>query len=159
VTTAVLRIRWNTVHAVGRWLDTGRSGSGSQRSSRPVAATCCDTDPAGSWPVAVRLSLPTAWVEAPERRRKARGQAEWPGQTEPETALTLLDQGRAGSVPPRGVMAAADDGDTPNVLADRPSAARAASLVVAHESLAPRGRPRGGAGRGCPSPGCRAAVS
>ena len=41
-----------------------------------VAVTCCDRDPQASWPVAVRLSLPQDWTDAPERLRHARGPAE-----------------------------------------------------------------------------------
>jgi hypothetical protein len=40
-----------------------------------------------------------------------------PFQTKPEIALVLLDQARAWGVPPRCVVADADDGDNPNFLA------------------------------------------
>jgi SRSO17 transposase len=59
-----------------------------------IAVTCCYTDPQATWPVAVRLSLPKAWAEDPERRRTAHVPAEVPFQTKPEIALTLLDQAR-----------------------------------------------------------------
>jgi hypothetical protein len=38
-------------------------------------------------------------------------------QTTPQLALALLEQARAWGVPHRGVVAEADDGDTPNCLA------------------------------------------
>ena len=82
-----------------------------------IAVTCCDTDPAASWPVAVRLYLPAAWGGDSERRRKARVPAEVPFQTKPEIALTLLDQARAWGVPHRCVVADADYGDNPHFLA------------------------------------------
>ena len=41
-----------------------------------VAVTCCSSDPHASWPVAVRLSLPQDWTDAPERLRRARVPAE-----------------------------------------------------------------------------------
>jgi SRSO17 transposase len=37
-------------------------------------------------------------------------------QTKPEIALALVDQARAWGVPPRCLVADADDGDNPNVL-------------------------------------------
>jgi SRSO17 transposase len=70
--------------------------------------TCCDSDPQASWPVAVRLSLPQAWPDAPERWRRARGPAAVPFQTQPQSALALLAQARAWGVPHRGVVADAD---------------------------------------------------
>ena len=82
-----------------------------------IAVTCGYTDPAASWPVAVRLYLPKAWGEDLERRRQARVPAAVPFQTKAEIALTLLDQARAWGVPHRCVVADADYGDTPNFLA------------------------------------------
>ena len=82
-----------------------------------IAVTCCDPDLHAPWPVAGRLSVPKAWTEAPERCRKARIPAEVPCQPTPEMALMRLDQARAWGVPPRGVVAAADDGDNPHFLA------------------------------------------
>ncbi len=82
-----------------------------------IAVTCCYTDPQATWPVAVRLYLPKAWAENPERRRTARIPDEVPFQTKPEIALTLLDQARAWGVPHRCVVADADDGDNPHFLA------------------------------------------
>jgi SRSO17 transposase len=82
-----------------------------------IAVTCCYTDPQATWPVAVRLYLPKAWAENPERRRTARIPDEVPFQTKPEIALTLLDQARAWGVPHRCVVADADDGDNPPFLA------------------------------------------
>jgi SRSO17 transposase len=82
-----------------------------------IAVTCCYTDPQATWPVAVRLYLPKAWAENPERRRTARIPDEVPFQTKPEIALTLLDQARAWGVPHRCVVADADYGDNPHFLA------------------------------------------
>jgi SRSO17 transposase len=82
-----------------------------------LAVTCCYTDPEGSWPVAVRLYLPKAWAEAPDRRRKARVPAGVPFQTKPEIALMLLDQARQWGIPHRCVVADADYGDNPHFLA------------------------------------------
>ena len=82
-----------------------------------LAVTCCYTDPQATWPVAVRLYLPKAWAENPERRRTARIPDEVPFQTKPEIALTRLDQARAWGVPHRCVVADADYGDNPHFLA------------------------------------------
>jgi SRSO17 transposase len=82
-----------------------------------VAVTCCYTDAQASWPVAVRLYLPKAWVEAPERRAKARVPDEVTFQTKLEIALMLLDQARAWGVPYRCVVADAGYGDNPPCLA------------------------------------------
>jgi SRSO17 transposase len=81
-----------------------------------LAVTCCDTDARATWPVAVRLYLPQTGADDPERRQHARVPAEIPLQTKPEIALARLDQARAWGVPPRGVVADADDGDHPHVL-------------------------------------------
>jgi SRSO17 transposase len=82
-----------------------------------MAVTCGDTDRRATWPVAVRLYLPKTWADDPERRQPARVPAAVAFQTKPEVALARLDQARAWGVPHRGMVADADDGDTPNVLA------------------------------------------
>jgi SRSO17 transposase len=82
-----------------------------------LAVTCCDTALQATWPVAVRLYLPTAWAVAAERRGKARGPAEVTFHTQPEVALALREEARAWGVLHRCVVAAADDGDHPNFLA------------------------------------------
>jgi SRSO17 transposase len=82
-----------------------------------VAVTCCCADPQAAWPVTVRLYMPHAWAQDPARRQQARGPAGVPFQTKPEIALALLDQARAWGVPHHCVVADADDGDNPHVLA------------------------------------------
>src|SRR5437667_3383122 len=37
-----------------------------------VAVTCGYSDPQASWPLGVRVSLPRAWTDGPERSRRAR---------------------------------------------------------------------------------------
>lgn len=82
-----------------------------------IAVPCCSTDPQATWPVAVRLYLPHTWAHDPERRQQARVPVESPCQTKPAIALQRLDQARAWGVPHRCVVADADDGDNPHVLA------------------------------------------
>lgn len=82
-----------------------------------LAVTCCDTDPHATWPVTMRLSLPKAWADDPERRRKARIPDEVSFQTKPAIALALRDQARAWRAPHHCVVADADDGDNPHFLA------------------------------------------
>lgn len=89
----------------------GKVGNGQ------VAVTCCYTDRRATWPVAVRLYLPTSWAEDAERRRQARVPEAVAFQTKPAMALALLDQAQAWGVPHRGVVADADYGDNPNFLA------------------------------------------
>ncbi len=81
-----------------------------------VAVTCCYDDPQASWPVAVRLYLPEAWTDAPERLQRARVPSDVTFQTKPQIALSLLDQARQWGVPHRGVVTDADYGDNPNFL-------------------------------------------
>jgi SRSO17 transposase len=82
-----------------------------------IAVTCCYTDSQATWPVAVRMYLPQAWVEDPERRQSARVPPAVTFQTKPEIALSLLDQARAWGVPHHCVVTDADYGDNPNFLA------------------------------------------
>jgi SRSO17 transposase len=93
------------------------SGTRGKVGNCQIAVTCCDTDPQATWPVAVRLYLPQAWADDPERRGTARVPAAVSFQTKPELALALLDQARSWGVPHRCVVADADDGDNPNFLA------------------------------------------
>jgi SRSO17 transposase len=81
------------------------------------AGTCCYSDALASWPVAVRLSLPQDWTDAPERLRQARVPPDVTCQTTPQMALALLEQARLWGVPSRCVVAEADSGDHPNGLA------------------------------------------
>jgi SRSO17 transposase len=81
-----------------------------------IAVTCGYTDGQASWPVAVRLYLPKAWAEDPERRQKAQVPQQVTFQTKPEIALALLDQARAWGIPHRCVVADADYGDNPHFL-------------------------------------------
>jgi SRSO17 transposase len=82
-----------------------------------LAVTCCYTDPQATWPVVARLYLPKTWAHDPERRQQARVPEEIAFQTKPAIALALLDQAQAWGVPHRCVVADADYGDNPNVLA------------------------------------------
>src|SRR5438876_3350929 len=106
-----------------------------------VAVTCGYSDPQASWPVAVRLSLPQEWTDAPERLRRARVPADVSFQTKPQLALALRDQARAWGVPHRCVVAEADYGDNPHFLAGLET--RNARYVVAVRSdlqVRPKGR-------------------
>jgi SRSO17 transposase len=92
------------------------SGTLGKVGNYQIAVTCGDTDGQASWPVAVRLYLPKAWAEDPERRQKAHVPPQVSFQTQPEMALALLDQARAWGLPHRCVVADADDGDNPHFL-------------------------------------------
>lgn len=81
-----------------------------------VAVTCCYDDPHASWPVAVRLYLPQAWMEDTERLQRARVPSDVTFQTKPQIALALLDQARSWGVPHRCVVTDADYGDNPHFL-------------------------------------------
>jgi SRSO17 transposase len=70
--------------------------------------TGCDDELHASWPVAVRLSLPETWTDAPERLQRARVPSDVTLQTKPPIALSLLDQARQWGVPHRGVVTDAD---------------------------------------------------
>jgi SRSO17 transposase len=100
-----------------------------------VAVTCCDRDPQATWPVTVRLDLPQTWAYDPERRQQARVPTAIAFQTKPAIALPLLDQARAWGVPPRGVVADADEGDNPTFL--RGLEARHERYVVAVRTAFP----------------------
>jgi SRSO17 transposase len=106
-----------------------------------VAVTCCYSDPRATWPVAVRLYLPKTWAYDPARRQQARVPEERPFQTKPEIALALLDQARAWGVPHRCVVADADYGDNPNVLAGL-EARQEPSVVAVRTDFAVRLRSR-----------------
>ena len=93
------------------------AGTRGQVGNGQGAVTGCDADPQAAWPVAVRWYLPPAWAQDPARRPQARVPAAVAVQTRPEIARVLLDHARAWGVPPCGVVAEADEGDTPHVLA------------------------------------------
>jgi SRSO17 transposase len=93
------------------------SGPLGQVGNCQIAVTCCDTEPQATWPVAVRWSLPRAWAAAPGRRPTARGPAEVAFQTKPAPALGRRDPARAGGGPHRCVVADAEYGDNPHLLA------------------------------------------
>jgi SRSO17 transposase len=82
-----------------------------------VAVTCCYSDAQACWPMAVRLYLPKAWTDEPERLRRARVPDAITFATKPDMALALIDQARQWGVPYRYVVADADYGDNPNFLA------------------------------------------
>jgi len=82
-----------------------------------LAVTCCSTDMQASWPVAVRLYLSKAWAADPGRRQKARVPQQVTIQSKPEIALALLDPARAWGILQRCVVADADYGDNPHILA------------------------------------------
>jgi len=67
--------------------------------------------------VAVRLYLPQAWADDPERLRRFRVPPDVTFQTMSQIALALLDQARAWGAPHRCVVADEDYGDSPNFLA------------------------------------------
>jgi SRSO17 transposase len=93
------------------------SGPLGQGGHGQIAVTCCDTDAPATWPVAVRWYGPKAWTDTPERRAQARGPTAVTCQTTPERALARLDQARAWGVPHRCLVAEADAGANPTVLA------------------------------------------
>lgn len=93
------------------------AGTRGQGGHCPGAGPCGSSDPHARGPVAVRVSLPQAWTEAPERCLQARGPADVTFQPTPESALALLAQARAWGVPHRGGGAAAAAGDTPHGVA------------------------------------------
>jgi SRSO17 transposase len=113
------------------------SGTLGQGGHCQSAVTCCDSARQATWPVAVRLYLPKTWADAPERWRQAHVPEEVSFQTKPAMAWALLDQARAWGVPHRGLVADADDGDHPNVLAGL-EARQEASVVAVRTACAVR---------------------
>jgi SRSO17 transposase len=93
------------------------SGTLGQVGNGQIAVTCCYSERRATWPVAVRVYLPKRWADDPTRRQPARVPTAVTCQTKPAIALALLDHARAWGVPHRCVVADADDGDNPNVLA------------------------------------------
>lgn len=104
-----------------------------------MAVPCCDSAPQATWPVAVRWSLPKTWADDPKRRQQTRGPEAIPFRTTPAMALMLLEQARAWGVPHRGVVAAADSGETPTCLAGL-EARQAPSVVAVRTDVAVRRR-------------------
>jgi SRSO17 transposase len=68
------------------------------------------------WPLTARLSLPEGWATAAAHCRKVHVPAAVAFQTQPDLALTLVDQARTWGVPFAPVVADAGDGDNPAFL-------------------------------------------
>src|SRR5208282_4063594 len=93
------------------------SGTLDKTANCQVTVNCHYAERTIAWPVATRLYLPKEWTDDPERLHKAKVPKDVSFQTKPQIALGLLDQADQLGVPYACVVADADYGDNPNVLA------------------------------------------
>jgi SRSO17 transposase len=82
-----------------------------------VAVTSVYADPAGSWPVDIRLYLPKEWTDDPVRCAQAGVPATIGFQTKPAIALDLLEEADRRQVPYTVIGADADYGGDSTFLA------------------------------------------